>query len=322
MPSLLETIQDADSREAIMLLKNRMKQFGPSERAEIMRYLMSTWASDISKVLFGMDSLDIEAHRQPIVTPSEKPIYTGEHRDTWGLEMQKLSRQELSFLLRSFITHEQDRGYIISLVFYKHNFLNKKLTDILEHLKNGETLFRQTFPTRIKTLTLVEKDKATPSPEATAANDAHFTPLVDRIEKMEPWYFQYLHHIYLDRLHFAESLFCRMVAELAELTENQVWAMDPTMQRFFTPEHLEDKMRLLQSICEFHVTLDPHFPLLHKYIRQTVAAWILIYKGYSSPAEKTRQYIGNGFLRELGRYNDTKNTLVLGPLPPFPHQTK
>lgn len=203
--------------------------------------------------------------------------------------MSELSKNELSLLLRAFFPESHHREYLIDLMFYQNAFLKKDLTDVLDVMQQTERLIGQCISTKKHVLRLVQNQE----PEALieAANDSHFTSLVNRIEDLEPGYFHYLHEAYKVRLHYVESLFCATVAALAEVPENQLWAVDPANFSFIFPEKLKSKCDLIGSICDFHGSFDPHFPQLHTAIMPTVAAWILIYKGFSAPAEQIRNIL-------------------------------
>jgi len=192
--------------------------------------------------------------------------------------MSELSKKELSLLLQAYFPEVAPREFVIDLIFYKNAFLEKNLTDVLDVMERTEKLIGHCIGTKKSVLRIVKNSP--PEIELSAANDQYFTPLVDRIEDLEPGYFHYLHEAYKIRLHYVESLFCATVAALAEVPENQFWAIDPKNFPFQFPSKLRSNTNLIASICEFHVQFDPNFPQLHTLVKSSVAAWMLIYKGY------------------------------------------
>lgn len=137
----------------------------------------------------------------------------------------------------------------------------------MDYLSTSETLFRQTFSHKNQILKLVDSSPIRDHTESQSANDNNYTPLVDRIETIEPGYFGYLHNNYKERLDFVESVFCQMVASLAEVPENHLWAIDPENHTFTIPTYYhKNKVNLIASICEFHRSLDRDFPMLHELL--------------------------------------------------------
>ena len=168
-------------------------------------------------------------------------------------------------MIQAFITDPSDRDYIVGLVFHNHNFLKQKQTDFMDFLESSENLFRVAFQKKAQVLHLVDNTQTHEDlPEA--ANDSHYIPLSDRIEAIEPGYYEYLHTIYTERLHFVESLFCQITMFLAESEKNHIWALDPSSHQFHIPAYIQDKINLISSICEFHRTLDSDYPLLHNLL--------------------------------------------------------
>lgn len=149
----------------------------------------------------------------------------------------------------------------------------------MDLLEKSENIFRAAFQKKNQVLKLVTREAETELPDA--ANDSVFeNPFVDtlekmepgyerqqyitdRVESMEPGYYEYLHTIYVERLHFVESLFAQMVMFLAESEKNHIWALDPRSHTFHIPPAIQSKIDLIASICEYHRSFDPHYPLLH-----------------------------------------------------------
>jgi hypothetical protein len=256
--------------------KNDMRAWDRKRRDEILGYLIMTGQSEMAKELFGLDEPGIIRIQNSIILPGEPPIYVPESRDTGGFLMNELGKKELSFLLQSFYPNPVLRDYVIEMIFYRNGFLDKTLTDILEVMELTNSLITTCVSTKKTVLHVVRDDDPVRIPDA--SNDEHFTPLVDRIGDLEPGYFGYIHEAYKIRLHYAESLFCSTVAALAEMPENQLWAVDPEHMKFHLPETQRNHVNLIASICEFHVSFDRHYPQLHTAVESTVAAWILIYK--------------------------------------------
>ncbi len=289
MNTVAERMIEADFNDAIAQTKKRIGASDWKGRNEILKYLIMTGQSNLLRELFWLDEIGIYQIQNSIIMPVETPIYTPETRDTWGIIMNQLSQKELEFLLQSFYPNPVTRNYIIEMVFLKNGFIHKTLTDILDVMKQTEALIGTCISTKKTVLHIVGKDMLAWVPEA--ANDNNFTPLVDRIDDIEPWYFHYLHEAYKIRLHYAESLFCSTVAALAGLPENHLWAVDPENFSFVLPLEQRNHLNLIRSICEFHVTFDRHYPQLHLAIESTVAAWILIYKWFGAPAATVRKQV-------------------------------
>jgi hypothetical protein len=133
----------------------------------------------------------------------------------------------------------------------------------MDALQSSENLFRVAFQKKKQILHLVDNDMQSDTSLPVAANDSHYTPLSERIEDIEPGYYEYLHTIYVERLHFVESLFAQMVMFLAESEKNHIWALDPRSHAFHIPPAIQSKIDLIASICEYHRSLDLHYPLLH-----------------------------------------------------------
>ncbi|MDD2745674.1 MAG: hypothetical protein PHU93_04005 [Candidatus Gracilibacteria bacterium] len=291
MNTVADRIFEADRTENLTRTKEQILKWDAKKRDELIRYLAQTQQIDLLKEFFGIASLEVLQQEISIILPKEATIYLPQSRDTGGMIMSQLSKKELSLLLQAFFPETHRREYLIDLMFYQNAFLKNDLTDVLDVMQQTEKLITQCVTTKKNVLRLVQNQE--PEVLISAANDNHFTPLVDRIEDLEPGYFHYLHEAYRLRLHYVESLFCATVAALAEVPENQFWAVDPANFPFIFPEKLKSQCDLIGSICDFHVTFDPHFPQLHTAIEPTVAAWILIYKGYGAPAEKIRSALNH-----------------------------
>lgn len=292
MATLQERFLESDQRENMERAQWLMRD--PRFRDELLRYLVSIWDRSLIQELYGIDSPNITEQRVQIIIeqvriilPDENRLYVGNSRIAKWLNIENLSHEEISFLIQAFITDTSDRDYIVWLIFHNHNFLNQKQTDFMDVLESSENLFRVAFQKKKQILHLVDNTElATDLPEA--ANDSHYTLLSERIENIEPGYYEYLHTIYRERLHFVESLFSQIVMFLAESEKNHIWALDPANHSFHIPAYIQNKINLISSICEFHRTLDPDYPLLHNLLEWTVRSWILIYKWFSSPAEQLR----------------------------------
>ncbi len=292
MPTIAERIYESEQRENMERAQYLMQN--PRFRDELLRYLMSIWDKSLIKELYGIDSpnvtelqVDIIINQVKIILAWDNLIYRGNSRESAWFDIEKLTHEEISFLIQAFITDSSDRDYIVWLVFHKHNFLKAKNTDFMDFLESSENLFRIAFQKKTQILHLVDNNLVNSIlPES--ANDSNFTPLSERIEKIEPGYYEYLHTVYTERLHFVESLFCQMVIFLAEMRENHIWALDPENHTIHISPYIQNKINLISSICEFHRTLDSDYPLLHNLIEWTVRSWILIYKWFSSPVEQLR----------------------------------
>jgi|GEM_PF-4416284 len=64
--------------------------------------------------------------------------------------------------------------------------MRKTNGDIMDYLSKTEKLFQKTSKTRKRTLSLIKPTKTQSTYRMEAANDAHFTPLVERIWDEEP----------------------------------------------------------------------------------------------------------------------------------------
>ncbi len=236
-------------------------------------------------------------------SPSRVSDLCWELSQTWVNPARK-TLTRWAFIFDSGFYHQWDREYIVWLLFYDHNFLHQTESDIMDLLEKSENIFNVAFQKKNEVLKLVTSQREIDLP--TAANDPVFENLfidtldsmeswyarqqyiTNEIERVAPWYYEYLHTIYIERLHFVESLFAQMVMFLAESEKNHIWALDPRSHSFHIPAAIQSKIDLIASICEFHRSLDPHYPRLHTLIEWTVRSWILIYKGFSSPAEQLR----------------------------------
>lgn len=292
MATLTEQIQESDQRENIARAQWLMRD--PRFRDELLRYLVSIWDRSLIQELYGLDSPNISEQRVQIIIeqvriilPGDNQLYIGNSRISTWFDIEHLSHDEISFLIQAFIPNRLDRDYIVWLLFHNHNFLNQQHTDFMGFLENSENIFQVAFQKKKKILSLI-KNIESEVEDLQAANDSNYTPLTERIEEIEPWYYEYLHSVYIDRLRFVESLFSQIVMFLAESEKNHIWAIDPSSHSFDIPEYIQDKINLISSICEFHRVLDPNYPLLHNLLEWTVRSWILIYKWFSSPAEQLR----------------------------------
>lgn len=98
--------------------------------------------------------------------------------------MSQISKKELSLLLQAFFPDISEREYIIDLIFYKNAFMSKNLTDILDVIEQTEKLIKNGISTKENVLYVVQNEE--PKVKVSGANDEYFTPLVDRIEDLEP----------------------------------------------------------------------------------------------------------------------------------------
>ena len=292
MATLAEQIQQADIQEAEWALAKRIRTMSPEEKKILIWYLKATGESYLAKKLFGIEDLDIRESEVHIYAPDESQrLYRwAEHGERWW-QMQKLSEPEIHLLVKAFFHSASERQYVVKTFFYEDGFMRKTSGDIMDYLSKAEQLFQQTSKTREKTLSLVQKNKREEISSLEAANDAHFTPLVDRIWDEEPWYFDYIHETYRARLEFVESLFIETIRHLAEEPRNHIWALDPERHTLYAPPRLQSKIDLIRSICEFHKMIDPGFPLLHTLVASTLGAWILLYKWFSAPTYNVRKIL-------------------------------
>ncbi len=132
-----------DTQISIANMRTQIKNMPDRQRIELMGYLRSTGAGDLAKELFGIDSINIISGTPVLYIPQAVPIYTGNHRDTGNLQLEKLSKKELEILLRAFFRNTNDRDYIIDMVFYQNGFLNKTHGDTMEYLSKIEDLFQK-----------------------------------------------------------------------------------------------------------------------------------------------------------------------------------
>lgn len=274
-----------------MRIKSYLASISDVERREFVRYLKLTGALDLARELYGLESLEITPEVKEIYLPKERQVFKWNHRDTGGMRFAELSKKELHLLLQGFYSNEQDRTYIIDSIFYKNNFLSKNQWDILDYLEQVERLFEKVSMRRRWALYIVDWVDEKQETGEDAANDAYYTPLVERIGESEVGYFDYVHEVYQARLGFVESIFCEVVKTLADNPKNHIWALDPTSVDFYISPNIQNKIDLIRSICEFHRTVDSHFPALHTLIKSTVASWILVYRGFSAPVEQVRSIL-------------------------------
>lgn len=113
-----------------------------------------------------------------IVLPQQVAIFTPQSRDTGGIIMNRLTRKELSLLLRSFYPDSASREYVIEMIFYNNEFISKNLTDILDVLEQTHELIHTCVATKKTVLRSIGAKEIEYIP---STNDEHFTPLVDRI---------------------------------------------------------------------------------------------------------------------------------------------
>lgn len=140
MSSVAESIREADTRDSLDTIRARVGHMPEHERRELIGYLQSTGASDLARELFGIDSLDIASSVRELHIPERTRIYLGNQRDTGGLQMDTLSRRELQFLLQGFFQHENERDYIIDMVFYQDRVVTQTHGDILDYIAQVEEL--------------------------------------------------------------------------------------------------------------------------------------------------------------------------------------
>lgn len=140
MSSIAESIQEADARESLDIIRSRIGHMSERERTELIGYLQSTGASDLARELFGIDSLGIASSVRELHIPERTQIYVGNQRDTGGLQMDTLSRRELQFLLQGFFQHESERDYIIDMMFYQDRVVTQTHGDILDYIANVDQL--------------------------------------------------------------------------------------------------------------------------------------------------------------------------------------
>lgn len=291
MQSLTEQIYAAEKQESLQRIRDRIWHMTEKEKQELIRYFKVVGATDLAWEFFSLNSLDIESWVHTIYTQKQQHIYIPYSREKGWLIVEQMSEHELDFLLRAFFRHDEERNYIIRTVFYRNNFLNKINGDTLDYLERVEWLFQKVSHRRQTVLHIIWEWEITTWRFGEAANDTYFIPLIERIEHMEWGYFNYIHEVYKARLEYVESIFCQVVMALAEEWHNHIWVIDPENIQFYIPPHIQGKIDLIRSICEFHMLVDPNFPLLHTLIESTVASWILVYKWFSAPINTVRKVL-------------------------------
>ena len=143
MLSIAELIQEADKRESLDTIRARVRHMPEDQRSVLLGYLQSTGASDLAQELFGIDSLAIASSIRELHIPEKTRIYVGNQRDTGGLQMDALSRREIQFLLQGFFQNENERDYIIDMVFYQDRVVSQTHGDILDYIAQVEELSSQ-----------------------------------------------------------------------------------------------------------------------------------------------------------------------------------
>ena len=266
MATLAEQIRESDQKENIVRAQWLMRD--PRFRDELLRYLVSIWDTSLIQELYGLDSPNITEQRVQIIIdqvriilPTDNQLYIGNSRVSRWFDIERLSHDEISFLIQAFITDPTDRDYIVWLLFYNHNFLNQKHTDFMDFLENSENIFKVAFQKKKQILRLIDDKQSDIEIPQAAANDDHYIPLTDRIEDIEPWYYEYLHSVYVDRLRFVESLFSQIVMFLAESEKNHIWAIDPSSHSFDIPEYIQDKINLKSPRVNSAI-LDSHIQVI------------------------------------------------------------
>lgn len=288
MQSIAEQIHQANTEYHIHTMRKLIERMWEREKNEFVGYLNSTGAIDIAKELFGIDSFEVKSGIQDIYIPPESQIYIGTQRNTGWIEMDNISRKEFEFLLQAFFGDESDRDYIIDLIFHKNNFIKKTQWDILDYLERVELLFQKVGNPKKKILKLVTSED---SQYLESANDDFFIPISERIKNIEPWCLEYADQVYRIQIEYVESIFCEVIAALAEDHKNHIWALDPENTSIHISERLQSKIRLIQSICEFHHLMNPDFPMLHNLVESTLASWILVYRWFSAPTHSIRHIL-------------------------------
>jgi len=292
MATLAEQIQQADIQEAESTLERRLRTMSQEEKRILIGYLKATGEIWLAKKLFGIEDFDIREAEVHIHTPeTSQVLYRGVSQNERWWSTNKLSEWEINLLLKAFFHNQSEREYVVKTFFHRDWFMRKTNGDIMDYLSKTEKLFQKTSKTRKRTLSLIKPTKTQSTYRMEAANDAHFTPLVERIWDEEPWYFDYIHETYRARLEFVESLFIETIHHLAEEQKNHIWALDPERCTLYIPSRLQSKINLIQSICEFHKLIDPNFPLLHTLVPSTLASWIFFYKWFSAPVYTVRKIV-------------------------------
>ena len=140
MLSIAELIQEADKRESLDTIRARVRHMPEDQRSVLLGYLQSTGASDLAQELFGIDSLAIASSIRELHIPENTRIYVGNQRNTGGIQMDTLSRREIQFLLQGFFQNENERDYIIDMVFYQDRIVSQTHGDILDYIAQVEEL--------------------------------------------------------------------------------------------------------------------------------------------------------------------------------------
>ena len=140
MLSIAELIQEADKRESLDTIRARVRHMPEDQRSVLLGYLQSTGASDLAQELFGIDSLAIASSIRELHIPENTRIYVGNQRNTGGIQMDTLSRREIQFLLQGFFQNENERDYIIDMVFYQDRVVSQTHGDILDYIAQVEEL--------------------------------------------------------------------------------------------------------------------------------------------------------------------------------------
>lgn len=143
MLSIAELIQEADKRESLDTIRARVRHMPEDQRSVLLGYLQSTGASDLAQELFGIDSLAIASSIRELHIPENTRIYVGNQRNTGGIQMDTLSRREIQFLLQGFFQNENERDYIIDMVFYQDRVVSQTHGDILDYIAQVEELSSQ-----------------------------------------------------------------------------------------------------------------------------------------------------------------------------------
>ena len=294
MATLAEQIQQADIQEAEWALAKRIRTMSPEEKKTLIWYLKATGESWLAKKLFGIEDLDIRESEVHIYAPDESRVLYRwtEHGERWW-QIQKLSEWEIHLLVKAFFQSASDRQYVVKTFFYEDGFMRKISGDIIDYLRKVEDIFQKWTKIQRKALSLVKSEKNDANNIIEAANDADFTPAIQTVWDDTPGNMTRIHHeITWLRLELVESLFIETIAHLAEEPRNHIWALDPERNPLYIPPRLQSKIDLICSICEFHQTIDPNFPLLHTLVASTLGAWILLYKWFSAPVYTVREIIG------------------------------
>ena len=285
MSTVREQIWAQDFQERISALRKAMVT--DRVMAETLRrYVTMVGDVALGEEIFGT-GYEIGVAYEPVslIIPEERRIYIGESREQSGLDIEHLSRRELSFLLQAFLPREGDREYIIDLMFYEYAFIRRNMVDVMEYIDASAAIFdRMTTTRRHIHLVVDRRDIDTPP----AANDEHYTPLIERIESRESGYFDYIHESYRMKLHYVESLFSHVIQALADDRENHLYALDPIHHSIYISPYLAPKVALIESICKAHHMIDADFPLLHTMLGGALRSWIYLYRWFAAPADSIR----------------------------------